>query len=149
MDNETTDSDTVTEQQEPPAETAVQTGSIDPDFKMLANSLAVYSTTYALDSEKERVEFGKRAMVGAIAGVAPRDTIEVMMASQLAALYSAIMLCTCRAIGDRSYGARDMELGHATRLSKAFTNLLEAFNRYREKNGKPHAPESAAPSQSA
>jgi hypothetical protein len=57
-----------------------------------------------------------------------------MMAAQLIGAHSAAMECYRRAmIGDQTFEGRRENLSHANKLSRAFTQLLDALNRHRGK----------------
>ena len=75
-----------------------------------------------------------QAVLGTLIGIAPRNEIEGMLATQLIACHSASMECLRRAmICEQSLEARNADLGQANKLSRTFANLLEALNRHRGK----------------
>ena len=74
------------------------------------------------------------AALSGLIGIGPRDELEGMMAAQLIAAHSAAMECYRRAmIGDQTFEGRRENLSHANKLSRAFTQLLDALNRHRGK----------------
>jgi hypothetical protein len=74
------------------------------------------------------------ATVAALAGIAPKDELEGMMAAQLVAAHNAAMECYRRAmIGGQTFEGRRENLNQASKLSRTWTTLLEALNRHRGK----------------
>ena len=83
--------------------------------------------------EKTRDEQRMAAVAGLI-GIGPRDELEGMMAAQLIAAHYAAMECYRRAmIGEQTFEGRRESLNHANRLSRTFTQLIDALNRHRSK----------------
>ena len=67
-------------------------------------------------------------------GIAPKDEIEGMIAAQLLAGHNAAMECYRRAmIESKSFEGRRENLNQANKLSRTYSTLLEALNRYRGK----------------
>jgi hypothetical protein len=76
----------------------------------------------------------RRGMAGALAGIDPRDELEGMLATQLIATHSAAMECYRRAmILEQSFESRRENLNQANKLSRTYTQLLEALSRHRGK----------------
>ncbi len=74
------------------------------------------------------------ATLGAVAGIAPRDEFEGMVAAQLIAAHNAAMECYRRAmIGEQTLEGRRENLAQANKLSRTYAALLEALNRHRGK----------------
>lgn len=74
------------------------------------------------------------AAISALAGIAPKGTLEGMLAVQMVATHSAAMECLRRAaIPDQSFQACDMNLKHATKLLTVYARQLEALDRHRGK----------------
>jgi hypothetical protein len=101
------------------------------------NNLIANDTMRALwlknSDEKTRDQQFSAAVAGLV-GIAPNDELEGMMAAQLIAAHSASMECYRRAmIGDQSLEGRRENLTQANKLSRTFTELLEALNRHRGK----------------
>lgn len=85
---------------------------------------------------RDQAEIDRRAQaaIAALIGVAPKDELEAMMAAQLIAAHSAAMECYRRAmIPDQTFEGRRENLNQANKLSRTWTALLEALNRYRGK----------------
>ena len=76
----------------------------------------------------------RRATIAALAGIAPRDELEGMMAAQLIAAHNAAMECYRRAmIGEQTFEGRRENLNQANKLSRTSAMLLEALNKHRGK----------------
>src|SRR4051794_11963332 len=74
------------------------------------------------------------AAVAGLAGIAPRDELEGMLAGQLIAAHSAAMECYRRAmISEQTFEGRHESLTQANKLSRTYVTLLEALNRHRGK----------------
>lgn len=102
------------------------------------NNNIANDTIQALWIFKNSDEKTKRDQINAalsgLIGIAPRDELEGMMAAQLIAAHSAAMECYRRAmIGDQTFEGRRESLSHANKLSRTFTQLLDALNRHRGK----------------
>jgi hypothetical protein len=86
------------------------------------------------NSSSEERERQLIATVAALAGIAPKDELEGMMAAQLVAAHNAAMECYRRAmIGDQTFEGRRENLAQANKLSRTYAALLEALNRHRGK----------------
>ena len=67
-------------------------------------------------------------------GIAPRDELEGMIATQLWATHVAAIDCYARAIQpDRSMDSGAMNLGAANKCTRSFAALVDALQRYRGK----------------
>ena len=70
----------------------------------------------------------------ALAGIAPRDELEGMLAVQLVSLHNVAMDHLHRAaLPNQAPERRDKYVNNATRLTRAFSQQLEALQRYRGK----------------
>jgi hypothetical protein len=74
------------------------------------------------------------AALQGLAGIAPRDELEGIMAAQLIAAHAAAMDCYRRAAQEERDGERQDHLNQAARLSRASATLLTALQRCR-RNG--------------
>jgi hypothetical protein len=75
-----------------------------------------------------------KAAIKGLIGIAPKDELEGMMAAQLMAAHSAAMECYRRAmIPEQTFDGRRENLSQGSKLSRTFTELLEALNRHRGK----------------
>jgi hypothetical protein len=71
-------------------------------------------------------------VLGILHGINPADEIEAMLASQMVGLHLASMDCMRRAqLSSQTFEARDMNLKHASKLSRTFAGQVEALKRYR------------------
>ncbi len=108
-------------------------GSRSDDWNNVLANQAV-QTLWVKNSDKETCDRQVSATVAALVGIEPKDELEGMMASQLVAAHNAAMECYRRAmIGEQSFEGRRENLNHANKLSRTYTTLLEALNRYRGK----------------
>lgn len=74
------------------------------------------------------------ATVAAFLGIAPKDELEGMMATQLVASHNAAMECYRRAmIGEQTFDGRRENLNQANKLSRTWVMLLDALNKHRGK----------------
>ena len=92
------------------------------------------------------------AALHGLIGIAPQDELEGMMAAQLIAAHAATMACyRCAMEEGASVEQRRENLNQATKLSRAFTALLAALERRRDKAQKEGLREGArsAPQKSA
>jgi hypothetical protein len=88
-------------------------------------------TAYSDERIKNRQ---KNATVAALAGIAPRDELEAMIAAQLLGAHNAAMECYRRAmIKEQTLEGHRQNLNQANKLSRTYTLLLDALNRHRGK----------------
>src|SRR6266516_316952 len=74
------------------------------------------------------------ATVAALAGIAPRDELEAMLAAQILGAHNAAMECYRRAmIKEQTLEGHREALSQANKLSRTYTLLLDALNRHRGK----------------
>ena len=79
-------------------------------------------------------ELKQKAAVDALAGIAPRDPLEGMLAAQLVATHAAAMECFRRAaIPEQGFEARQANLAQANRLCRTYAAMLEALDKHRGK----------------
>lgn len=79
------------------------------------------------DTEKQ-----EKAVVAGLAGIAPQDELEGMMAVQLIAAHNASLAVYRRAMDvERSFNLWRDAITQANSLSRTFSTLLEALHRYR------------------
>jgi hypothetical protein len=94
----------------------------------------VSSALWLKNSGPDEIKKQRIAAVDAVAGIAPQDELEGMLAAQLVACHNASMECYRRAmIGEQSFDGRRENLSQANKLSRTFSTLLEALNRHRGK----------------
>lgn len=79
-------------------------------------------------------EVARIAARHALAGIAPRDPLEGMIAAQLVGLHDAAMECFRRgAMREQPGEFRDQNLTQANKLVRSYAALLEALDRHRGK----------------
>jgi hypothetical protein len=72
--------------------------------------------------------------LGALHGINPQDEVEDMLAAQMVATHLAAMDCLRRAQAPgQTFDGRDMNLRHATKLTRTYTMQVESLKRYRSK----------------
>jgi hypothetical protein len=101
------------------------------------NSLLVNQTIRALsvnNSDPATRDKQHKASVVALAGIAPKDELEGMMAAQLIAAHNAAMECYRQAMfGEQTFAGWREALTQANKLSRTYAVLLDALNRHRGK----------------
>lgn len=100
------------------------------------NSLAkqVVQALWTGHSDEAEQSEQYRATVAALVGINPQDELEGMMAAQLIAAHNAAMECYRRAMtSEPTFEWRRENLNQANKLSRTWTSLLTALNRYRGK----------------
>ncbi len=99
------------------------------------NALIARQTTAALYANPENDEDRRTkaaAALAALMSIAPRSELEGMLDAQLVACHNAAMECFRRAAHPAQQPqARDENLAHAGRLSRAYAALVEALDRRR------------------
>ena len=89
--------------------------------------------TLWIPHESKREEL-YRATVAALMGIAPRDELEGMMATQLIAAHHATMECYRLAIlNGQTFEVWRESLNQANKLSRTWATLLDALNKHRGK----------------
>ena len=95
---------------------------------------AVRSLCHNAQDDPGTVEVARIAARRALAGVAPRDPVEGMIAAQLVGLHDAAMECLRRgAMARQTFEGRQMNLAQANKLARSFAALVEALDRHRGK----------------
>jgi hypothetical protein len=101
------------------------------------NDRIIHDTVQALwvgNSDTKARDGQIKAALSGLIGIGPKDELEGMMAAQLLASHSAGMECYRRAmLGEQTFDGRHENLNQANKLSRTFTVLLDALNRYRGK----------------
>jgi hypothetical protein len=82
---------------------------------------------------KEPSDQQRHVITTGIAGIAPTDSLEDMLAAQMLACHDTAMDCYERAQGDGPSRVRREHLNQAGKLSRTFAMLLDALNRHRGK----------------
>jgi hypothetical protein len=129
----TTQDATAAPAQNPPRYVDGIGGSKSQDWNLMLLEQTAYSIrTGGADAAQvaQRVE----ATAIALKSIAPRDELEGMIAAQLIAAHNASMDCYHRAMApEQSHERRRDNLSQAAKVSRTWTALLEALNRYRGK----------------
>lgn len=108
-------------------------GSQSDNWNDLLINQAV-DTLWTANSVPARREKQVRATVAALAGIAPKDEFEGMLAAQLLGAHHAAMECYRRAmLKEQPSEARQVNLTQATKLSRTSAILLDALNKHRGK----------------
>ena len=106
-------------------------GSLCNDFNTV-NLNQILATIAVSDPSDETRNGHMNALLAAMQGIAPRDEVEGMLATQMVACHFAAMECYRRAaIPEQTIDGRRLNLGQANKLSRTFTDLLQALNRQR------------------
>jgi hypothetical protein len=94
----------------------------------------VVQTLWTKNSDPEERKRQYEGTISALIAMSPQDEIEGMVATQLIAAHNASMECFRRAmIGEQTFEGRRENLNQANKLSRTYSALLEALNRYRGK----------------
>jgi hypothetical protein len=110
-------------------------GSKSDDFNLVLVNAAC-DALWTKNSSPEWRERQRTALAAAMAGIAPQDELEGMLAGQLVAANAAAMESFRRAMHpDQTFVGRNENLNHANKLSRTYVTLLEALNRHRGKGG--------------
>jgi hypothetical protein len=108
-------------------------GSQSDNWNSVLANQAAQTLWIAHSDEKER-DRQLSATVAALAGFAPKDELERMVAAQLIGAHNAAMECYRRAmIPEQSFEGQRENLNQANKLSRTYSVLLDALNRYRGK----------------
>ena len=108
-------------------------GSVSDDWNLvLVNQTS--QTLWVKHSDEKKIEQQRDATLAALAGIAPKDELEAMIASQLLAAQNAAMECYRRAmLPEQTFEGRRENLTQANKLSRTFAALIEALDRHRGK----------------
>lgn len=108
-------------------------GSRHPDVqKVLSNQ--IIGSMWTKHSDAEEIKQQMASAITQAMGVKPQDALEGMLAAQMVAAHNATMECYRRAMHpDQSFVSRNMNIAHATKLTRSYAALMEALNRYRGK----------------
>src|SRR5690242_5704458 len=95
----------------------------------------VYNTQFhGKEPEPWIVELQQRAAWDALAGVAPRDPLEGMLAAQMVAVHGTMLDCLRRAqLPEQGFEARRVNLEMANKLGRTYAAMLETLDRHRGK----------------
>jgi hypothetical protein len=108
-------------------------GSVSDTFNNVLATQAINSL-WLKNSDAEGQDKLMSAALAAMAGIAPKDELEGMLAAQMVAAHNGAMECHRRAmLAEQTFEGRREALAQANKLSRTYTSLLEALNRHRGK----------------
>src|SRR5205814_10359154 len=85
-------------------------------------------------SDSDSLQKQYQATIHAMIGIAPRDEIEGMLATQMVATHNAAMECYRRSMLDnQTFEGRRENMNKENKLTRSYATLLEALNRHRGK----------------
>ncbi len=74
------------------------------------------------------------AAIAAISDMKPRDSVELMLATQMTAIYNMAMELSRRAmLSEQTFEGVEMNINQANKLMRTFAAQIEALNKYRTK----------------
>ncbi|WP_440638305.1 hypothetical protein ACSHT2_29550 [Bradyrhizobium sp. PUT101] len=76
-------------------------------------------------------------MISTIRSIAPKDSIEAMLVSQMVSVHVAAMRCACRLACTDDLAQQESVARALTRLSRTFAAQMEALNRHRGNGERP------------
>ena len=92
------------------------------------------SSLWSDNSTPENKLRKQTACLEALAGIAPKDEIEGLLAAQMIACHSAAMECFRRAmIKEQTFEGRNQNLNFANKLTRTYALHMEALGRHRGK----------------
>ena len=106
-------------------------GTISTDFAGMMLGELADAVMFDRDTIDEKTLNG---VLGALHGINPGDEVEGMLAAQMVATHRAAMECLRQAqVPGQTFEGRDMNLRHATKLTRTYTMQVESLKRYRSK----------------
>jgi hypothetical protein len=94
----------------------------------------VINTLWMAHSDDDAKSKQRVAAALSLAGIAPQDEVEGMLAAQMVACSNAAMECYRRAmIGEQTFDGRAQNLAFANKLSRTYAQQMDALQRYRGK----------------
>jgi len=98
----------------------------------VAQDQALVNVSHLAPEYVDSLEWSMQQM----AEIKPTDAIESMLAQQMIALNTMIMKSSKLALAsDQTVAGYDMHLKHITKLSNAFSNVVNALDKHRGKGG--------------
>ncbi len=109
-------------------------GSSSGYFTLLLVSQVYNAQFHGKEAPAWIVELSQQAGRDALAGLAPRDPHEGMLAAQMVATHTVAMDCFRRAqLPEQTFEGRQMALTQANKLVRSYAALAEALDRHRGK----------------
>ncbi|MGY4235178.1 hypothetical protein ACVIIW_004125 [Bradyrhizobium sp. USDA 4449] len=102
-------------------------GAPDRDALHGLLSQLVKASAVALKPDQGNLSF----MVSMLKSIAPKDSLEAMLAAQMVSIQVATMRCACRLACTTEVTQQESLTRALTRLSRTFANQMEALNRHR------------------
>jgi hypothetical protein len=102
-------------------------GAVDRDALHGLLSQLVKASAVALKPDQGNLSF----MVSMLKGIAPRDSLEAMLATQMVSIQVATMRSACRLACTNDLTQQESLTRALTRLSRTFAAQMEALNRHR------------------
>ena len=102
-------------------------GAVDRDALHGLLSQLVKASVVALRPDQGNLSF----MVSVLKSIAPRDSLEAMLAAQMVSIHLASMRCACRLACTDDVTQQESLTRALTRLSRTFASQMEALNRHR------------------
>lgn len=104
-------------------------GTTSPDF---LNGLMADAVEFTAHRRRDRGEVLEQAM-SIIRGVKPRDEIEALLGTQMAAIHIATMTAAMRLAEAEDSRRYEVSLNAVNKLARTFTTQVEALKRHRSK----------------
>jgi len=115
-----------------PAEVAQATGTEDAALGGRLIAQAAHALWAPADQSEAERRAGVQAAVAALKGLAPRDALEGLLATQMVAVHNTAMECLRRAQAEGQTGdGRDRSLRQAVRLADLYARQAETLDRRR------------------
>jgi hypothetical protein len=102
-------------------------GAVDRDALHGLLSQLVRASVVALRPDQGNISF----MVSMLKSIAPKDSLESMLAAQMVSIQVATMRCACRLACTDDVTQQESLTRALTRLSRTFAAQMEALNRHR------------------
>lgn len=108
-------------------------GSIDSDFTLTLVNQAINSM-WRGHGDEESIKIQSAMALSALAGIAPKDEMEGMLATQMVGLHSAAMESMRRAmIPEQTFEARELYLNQASKLTRSYAQLVQTLDKRKGK----------------
>jgi hypothetical protein len=106
-------------------------GAVDRDALHGLLSQLVKASAVACRRDQGNFAF----MISTIKSIAPKDSLESMLAAQMVSIHLAAMRCACRLACTDDVQQQESLTRALTRLSRSFAVLMEALGRHRSNGG--------------
>lgn len=110
------------------------TGSKDPWLSCYLSNQVMNLPWRGENEDADSKTIRNQAMLSAMVGIGPRDSVEGLLAAQMLAVHEASMDCFRRAnLPNQTFAGRDMALKYGAKLARTYATLLETLDRHRGK----------------